>query len=141
MVLFKPAQHTHRGKENGVVGSNPTVAFSFIRIVYFAFAIFGISSRFRYIARDVTVLLCMTLLQDVIVVLCMSVGLTLQKQFYAVVSHSQRVGGKDGESTLQKNQQAEPRMEQRKGLFGRLLPILHTTAFLSNQSDWHNLSM
>ena len=76
VILFKSAQHSHGGKKMVLLAVTLPLRFSFIRIVYFAFAVFANSSRFRYITGDVTVLLCMALSQEVFVG---RVGLTLQK--------------------------------------------------------------
>lgn len=105
-----------------------SLLFLLIRIVYLAFAVCANDKRFRLLGGDVTVLLCMALLQEgFMVLLNQGVGSTLQKQCHKVVSHSQRVGGKDVKSTLENDQEVEPGKEERKGLLRRLLPILHTT--------------
>ena len=122
-TLTQSIRHAEQGERRVLLAVLLSLPFLLVRCIYSALAVFANKERFSLIDGDVTVLLCMALLQEmVVVVLYEGVGLTLKK---AAQEHKP---GEEG-SLAGEGKETEPKEEEKKGWLSRLTTILNLTVF------------
>ena len=126
LTLWKSIQHAESSERRILLAVGASLPFLLVRTIYSALAVFANTRKFQLLGGDVTVLLCMALLQEaVVVVLYESVGLTLKKEKKNLTYERASSGEEDmagGESEL------KPVDKEQKGWLGWLWPAVHLSA-------------
>ena len=125
MSLAKSIQYAEKGEKRILIAVAASLPFLLVRLIFSALAVFKNEKRFSLYNGDVTVLLCMALLEEVVVVvLYEGVGLTLKKEDKASTGQAQRTG--DYELTADSSDKgAETGEREKGGWLGRVMPFLH----------------
>ena len=113
-------RHAEQGERRILLAVLLSLPFLLVRCVYSALAIFSNEKKFDLMDGDVTVVLCMALLQEaVVVVLYEGAGLMLKKGTEAKEQSAGEKGSMAGNG----------KEEQKKGWLSRLITVLNLTVF------------
>ena len=128
LTLSKSIQYAERSERRISLAVAVSLPFLLVRTIYSALAVFANEKKFQLLGGDVTVLLCMALLQEVVVVvLYEGVGLTLKKG--KKDRTLERVATSSGEAAVAESEsELKPVVKEQKGWLQRLWPIVNLSA-------------
>ena len=94
-TLLRSIQHAEAGEKRILVAVAASLPFLLVRLIYSILAVFANDKSFSSLSGSVTVLLCMALLEEIIVVIMYEgVGLTLRKEKRTdAIAQAHRVSG------------------------------------------------